>query len=66
MAMTNSKENAPRTKQIALKYYHFRKFVNKGLIKVKYIDTKEQLADIFTKPLPDQDFLRLRKALCGW
>jgi hypothetical protein len=56
----------PRTKHIALKYHHFREQVKKKLVTVHYIDTKEQVADIFTKALPDSQFLYLRKLLTGY
>ena len=56
----------PRTKHIALKYHHFREHVKRGLIKIFPIDTKEQLADQFTKALDQQTFEYLRKSLLGW
>ena len=56
----------PRTKHIAIKYHHFRKFVDEEVIKIHSIDTKEQIADIFTKPLDDKSFEYLRQQLCGW
>ena len=56
----------PRTKHIALKYHHFREQVKRGLATVHYVDTKEQVADIFTKGLPDSQFLYLRKLLTGF
>jgi hypothetical protein len=56
----------PRTKHIALKYHHFRSHVANGDIKIKWIDTKSQLADIFTKPLPEPLFTTLRLLLLGW
>ena len=41
--------------------------VNKsGDIKLKYISTKKQLADIFTKPVDADSFFTLRKLLSGW
>ena len=36
----------PRTKHIALKYHHFRAHIGKT-ISINYIDTKDQIADIF-------------------
>ena len=66
IAMANSKKMTPRTKHIAIKYHHFKHFVERKKIRIEYINTKEQLADIFTKPLPDHDFIRLRNGLCGW
>ena len=56
----------PRTKHINNKYHHFRSAVRTGRIGVEYVPTKEQLADIFTKPLDQNTFLYLRKKLMGW
>ena len=56
----------PRTKHIGLKYHHFRSKVKSGLISVRYISTEDQIADIFTKALPEPQFLKLRKSLNGW
>jgi hypothetical protein len=44
-------------------YHHFRDYIRLGLIKVLPISTTEQIADIFTKPLAQNAFLHLRKAL---
>ena len=55
----------PRTKHIALKYHHFREQVKKGLISIHYIDTKHQVADIFTKPLGPDHFAHLSQYLTG-
>ena len=56
----------PRTKHIGLKYHHFCSKVKEGLITVKYIHTKDQIADLLTKALPEPQFLALRKAMNGW
>ena len=56
----------PRTKHIALKYHHFREHVKMGLVSVHHIDTKDQIADTFTKALPDPQFLKLRYLLTGF
>eukprot|EP00956_Cyclotella_meneghiniana_P007593 scaffold10232_cov46-Cyclotella_meneghiniana.AAC.3 len=66
IAMAESTKFSPRTKHIALKYHHFKQFQESGRIKVSYINTEDQLADILTKPLNDQAFFKLRKMLCGW
>ena len=50
----------PRTKHIGLKYHHFRKHVLDKTISIEYIDTKEQIADLFTKALGDMQFNLLR------
>jgi hypothetical protein len=64
--VAKSPKFTPRTKHIALKYHHFRHFVSDGTIAIEYIDTTEQTADIFTKPLPEKTFLYLRRKLMGW
>jgi hypothetical protein len=56
----------PRTKHIAIKYHHFRSHIANGDIKIQWIDTKSQLADIFTKPLAEIAFTSLRTVLLGW
>ena len=65
-AIANSGKFTPRTRHIAIKYHHFRQFVKNGTIKIESIDTKEQTADIFTKPLSAEPFKYLRAKLCGW
>jgi len=56
----------PRTKHISLKYHHFRQQVKDGKVKIEAIDTKVQIADIFTKPLPRLQFETLRRIFLGW
>ena len=56
----------PRTKHIGTKYHHFRSKVKEGRVEVLKIDTKDQQADIFTKALPRDQFVKLRKLICGW
>ena len=56
----------PRTKHIAIKYHHFREAVRKGYLQIQRVDTKDQLADIFTKPTPLSTFEPLRKEIMGW
>ena len=66
ITMANSRKMTPRTKHIYIKYHYFRHFFQREKIRIIYIYTKEQLADIFTKPLPDCDFIHLRNGLCRW
>jgi hypothetical protein len=56
----------PRTKHLNIKYYHFREEVKKGTISIYHVGTKEQIADIFTKPLEEGLFRSLREKLMGW
>ena len=57
---------SPRTKHIAIPYHFFRTQVKNLEIAVKAISTDNQLADQFTKGLPQDKFLRDRKLLMGW
>jgi hypothetical protein len=52
-----------RTKHIAIRYHFLRDHQQKGDIEIAYINTKDQLADIFTKPLDEQTFNKLRHEL---
>lgn len=45
-----------RMKHIALAFHFVREQVQKGLLRVAYISTEDQLADVLTKPLPRQRF----------
>ena len=56
----------PRTKHIAIPYHFFRSKIEELEIKVVSIDTEKQLADQFTKGLPEQKFISLRNSLCDW
>ena len=56
----------PRTKHICVKYHHFRQHVKNKTIYIKAINTNEQQADIFTKPLSLEKFKKFRKLIMGW
>jgi hypothetical protein len=64
--LANAPHMRPRTRHIALKYHHFRSHIENGSISISWIDTKHQLADIFTKPLSASSFLPLHHSLLGW
>jgi hypothetical protein len=52
-----------RVKHIKVRHHFLRDHVEKGDIVMKYIDTKRQLADIFTKPLDATHFASLQEKL---
>jgi hypothetical protein len=56
----------PRTKHLSIKWHHFRDQVKQGWLKVKKVTSKDNWADIFTKPLPKPQFCILRDDLLGW
>jgi hypothetical protein len=57
---------SPRTKHIAIPYHFFRSKIEELEIKVIAINTNNQLADQFTKGLPQPKFVADRKKLMGW
>jgi hypothetical protein len=57
----------PCTKHININvcYHHFCKHVQKGLIKIFHVGTTDRIADVLTKALAQNDFVRHRIAVCG-
>jgi hypothetical protein len=51
------------TKHIAIRYHFLRDHQQREDIEIAYVSTKEQLADIFTKPLEEKTFTKLRHEL---
>jgi hypothetical protein len=52
-----------KNKHIPIKYHFLRDQVTQKIVKIVYVDTKEQIADIFTKPFPMSTFENLRQKL---
>lgn len=52
-----------RTKHIDVRFHFVREKYAEKFFNLKYVNTKEQLADIFTKPLPKVIFESLREKL---
>jgi hypothetical protein len=52
-----------KKKHIPIKYHFLREKVAEKNIRVEYVGTKEQVEDIFTKPLPREVFEYLRQRL---
>jgi hypothetical protein len=52
-----------RTKHIDIRHHFLRDHQQKEDIEVFYVNTENQLADIFTKPLDEKTFCRLRSEL---
>ena len=66
LANSDPPKMTPRSKSIAVKYHWFREHLRPGTIDLVAIQSSEQLADIFTKPLAPPAFTYLRKKLLGW
>ena len=55
-----------RTKHLAVRLFHFRDHIEKGHISIEHVPSRDQLAGIFTKPLPRDQFRHLRDQIMGW
>ena len=53
-------------KHINIRYHHFRSYVSNKIIQIMKIDTKDQPADILTKPVSLQILRKHRQFLMGW
>jgi hypothetical protein len=51
------------TKHIDIQYHLLKDHQQKGDIEIAYVSTHNQLADIFTKPLDENTFSKLRNEL---
>ena len=52
-----------KSKHIDVRFHFLRDLVNEGKVQLNYCGTKQQIADIFTKPLKLEVFQELRKKL---
>ena len=46
-----------------MRYHYLRDMVQKGAIRLQYVSTEKQIADVFTKPLTAVKFVYFRDKL---
>jgi hypothetical protein len=63
ICMADNPVEHSRTKHIDIRYHFLRDHQQKGDIEIAYVSTHNQLADIFTKPLDEKTFSKLRNEL---
>ncbi|KAK4705093.1 hypothetical protein P7C70_g1119, partial [Phenoliferia sp. Uapishka_3] len=63
LAVANSTGSHKRSKPIDIKYHYIRELIERGEIKVAYISTKDNIADIMTKGLRRGDHKKFVRAL---
>jgi hypothetical protein len=61
--MADNPVERSRTKHIDIRYHFLRDYQQKEDIEIAYVSTHNQLADIFTKPLDEKTFSKLRNEL---
>ncbi|KAH9745480.1 hypothetical protein KPL70_004087 [Citrus sinensis] len=52
-----------RSKHIDTRYHFIRECIARKEVQIKYVKSQDQAADIFTKPLKQEDFVRFRSLL---
>nr|KYP45855.1 Copia protein [Cajanus cajan] len=52
-----------RTKHIEIRHHFLKDHFQKGYCVLEFVETKNQLADIFTKPLPKENLFSIRQEL---
>ena len=52
-----------RTKHIEIRHHFLRDHAQTGDITLEFVNTKDQLANIFTKPLCEEQFIEIRRQL---
>jgi hypothetical protein len=60
IAQTKNDTQSSRSRHMDVKYHYARELVAAGVIQLTYVNTKEMMADILTKPLPRDQFHYLR------
>ena len=65
IVVETSPRMVPTSNNSAVKYHWFRQHAGKEFV-IRKIKSENKGADIFTKGLKGQVFVRIRKLLCGW
>ena len=63
IALAKDNKFHARTKHIDVRYHFIRKAVEDGKVVVQYIPTRDNISDIFTKPLAKAKFWELAELL---
>ena len=65
IVVVTSLRTTPTSNHISVKYHWFRQHVETEFV-IRKIESEKQKADIFTKGLQGEIFVRIMKLLCGW
>ncbi|CAK9819179.1 Copia protein [Anthophora quadrimaculata] len=60
ISIANNPSNHKKSKHIDIKYHFSREQIEKNVIKLKYVSTESQVADVLTKPLSAPKFIEFR------
>ena len=63
MALAKNPVFHDQSKHIDTRYHYIRECITRKDVQVEYVKSHDQVADIFTKPLKHEDFIRLRSLI---
>ena len=63
IALTKNTKDHGKVKHIDIRHHYIRELIRSEAIKMEYVSSTDNLADIFTKPLPRDQHHRILKAL---
>ena len=63
---SKGKSTSSRTKHIAIRYFWIKERIDSGELKVEHMPTQDMLADLLTKPLQGELFIKLRDSVLGY
>ena len=67
MALINKgSSSSERTRHIKIRHFWVKDQIDNGEVEIVYIPTEDMTADILTKPLQGETFMRLRQMLLNW
>jgi hypothetical protein len=65
-ALNNGRSGTERSRHINVRYFWIAQTIRQGQVKPEYVMSKDMVADIFTKPLQGELFIKLRNQLLNW
>ena len=65
MELSRDRKSCHRSCHVDRRYFKVRELCFEGHVRVEHIDTKENLADVLTKPLDQDTFDKHRERLMG-
>lgn len=63
ISLAKNPDSHKRSKHIDVRYHYIREQVDKKIVEISYINTKEQLADILTKALDVRNQEKFKKEI---
>ena len=63
ISIARDRTSSKRSKHMDIRYHYIRELIEEGLVDIKYVETKNMLADSLTKTLTGKKFMDARYRL---